>query len=188
MYQWGNNKPTKVYKVSQELHERLYHSSQQMQLAYERKTNMKKLSQKIQSLHDKLMLEKCQEVEEERGLHEKNQHLNVIYTMICNLLQLKKCAAADNNIEKLCFELEKDKKYSWRTPFNGIFFINRCPTLSGVEHTTNKLEMKNATQPSFLKPIEEVLQSSLVNSSQELTLEASAELVHECSKEVLMKL
>jgi len=57
MYQWGNNKPTKVYKVSQELHERLYHSLQQMQLAYERKTNMKKLSQKIQSLHDKLMLE-----------------------------------------------------------------------------------------------------------------------------------
>jgi len=48
----------------------------------------------------------------------------------------------------------------------------------------SKLEMENATQPSFLKPIEEVMQSFLVNSSQELTLEASSEPVYKGCKEV----
>jgi len=27
---------------------------------------------------------------------------------------------ADNNIEKLCIELEQEEKYFWETPFNGI--------------------------------------------------------------------
>jgi len=84
---------------------------------------MKKLSQKVQSMHDKLMQQKHQEEEEERELHKKNEHINVIYTMICNLLQLKKCANADTNIEKLQFELEQDKKYSWGIPFNGFFSL-----------------------------------------------------------------
>jgi len=35
-----------------------------MQLAYERKNNMKKLSERVQSIHDKLMLQKHQEEEE----------------------------------------------------------------------------------------------------------------------------
>ena len=86
---------------------------------------MKKLSQKIQSEYDKLMEEKSKEEKEERELHEMHEHFNVVYTMICNLLQIKKCANADDNIEKLQFELEQDKKYSWGTLFNGIFFIDQ---------------------------------------------------------------
>jgi len=140
-YHWHDNRITQVFEVSEELHERLYCLSQQMQLAYERKSNMKKLSEKVQSIHDKLMLQKHQEEDDERELQEKYQHFNVIHTMICNLLQVKKCANAVNNIEKLWFELEEDDKYSWGTPFNGIFVIDRCPTLSCVEPTRNSLEI-----------------------------------------------
>ena len=77
-YQWGNNKTTKVYEVSEELHERFYCLSQQMQLAYERKNNMKKLSQKVQSIHDKLMLQKSKEEKEERELHKRHEHVNAV--------------------------------------------------------------------------------------------------------------
>jgi len=80
---------------------------------------MKKLSEKVQSEYNKLMQQKSKEEKEERELHEKHEHVNVLYTMTCNLLQLKNCANADNSIEKLQFELEQDKKYSWGTPFNG---------------------------------------------------------------------
>ena len=62
---------------------------------------MKKLSQKVQSEYDKLMEEKSKEEKEERELHEKHQHVNVLYTMICNLLQVKNSSIADDNIEKL---------------------------------------------------------------------------------------
>ncbi len=78
MFQWGDNKTTKVYKVSEELHGRLYHSLQQMKLAYKRKNNMKMLSQKVQSIHDKLMLQKSKEEKEERELCKKHEHVNVI--------------------------------------------------------------------------------------------------------------
>ena len=67
------------------------------------------------------MEEKSTEEKEESELHEKNQHFSVVYTMICNLLQVKHCANANDNIEILWFELEQDKKYSWGTLFNGIF-------------------------------------------------------------------
>ena len=93
-YQWGDNKTTKVYKVSEELHGRLLHSSERMQVAYRRKVHMKKLSQKIQSDYNKLMEEKSKEEKEERELHKKHQHVNGLYTMICNLLQVKQCANA----------------------------------------------------------------------------------------------
>jgi len=41
-----------------------------MQLAYDRKNNLKKLSQKVQSIHGKLMLQK--HLEEEEGSYMKS--------------------------------------------------------------------------------------------------------------------
>jgi len=38
----------------------------------------------------------------------------------------------DKTIEKLCFELEQEEKYSWGNPFNLIFIIDWCTTLTNV--------------------------------------------------------
>jgi len=148
---------------------------------------MKKLSQKVQPKYDKLIQQKSKEEKEERELHEKHEHVNVLYTMICNLLQVKNSSNADDNIEKLQFELEQDKKYSWGTLFNGIFFINQCPTLNVVKNSSNVLELDKDTASLTLNPLEEVMQNSLVNSSYDLTEQISAEPLLEilASTEVL---
>jgi len=121
------------------------------------------------------MEENSQEEKEERELHKQHQHFSVVYSMICNLLQVKHCANAKDNIEKLQFELEQDEKYSWGTPFNGIFFIDQCPTLNVVENSSNVLELDKDTASLTLNPLEEVMQNSLVNSSYDLTEQISAE-------------
>ncbi len=76
--------------------------------------------------------------------------------------------------------MEEDDKYSWGTPFNGIFVIDRCPTLSCVEPTRNSLEIEKVRGPSIMQPVEEVMQSSLLVSSHEC-----AKLLQECLKGVL---
>jgi len=155
-YHWGNNKTTKVIKVSEELHGRLLQSSERMQVAYKRRVDMKKLSQKVQSVYDQLMENKRMEEVEERESWEKHEHFCLVYTMICKLLQLKHCPQAYKNLEKLQLELEQDDKFSWGTPFNGIFFIDRRPTLNVFESTSNLLLSEKGSETLMLNAVEEM--------------------------------
>ena len=73
-YHCGDNKTTKVIKVSEELYGRLFLLSERMQVAYKRRVNMKKLSQKVQSVYNQLMENKRMEEVEER---ESGESMNI---------------------------------------------------------------------------------------------------------------